>query len=90
MSGVPLAGEVYEVMSGRQSRRRARWLYKLRRISVIVGVACIAIAVAMLLTTTVGYDGHVETIDGQRNTNGIFPQLGLLCLGGLLLAFGLP
>ena len=76
--------------SEKRKDRLARRLRRLRRISVIVGVGCIAVAVVMLLTTTVAFDGHVETINGQRDTNSVLPQLGLLCFGGVLLAFGLP
>ncbi len=65
-------------------------MHRLRRLSVVAGVMCITIAVALLLTTTVAFDGHTETINGQHNTDGVLPEIGLLCLGMLFLAFGLP
>jgi Na+/proline symporter len=70
--------------------RRARRIRRLRRLSVLVGVACIAIAVLMLLTTTVAIDKGVESINGQHDTNSVILELGMLCLGVVLLAFGLP
>lgn len=70
--------------------RRARRLHRLRRLSVLAGTICIGIAVAMLLSTTVAFDGHMETINGQRDTSSVVLQLGVLGLGVVLLAFGLP
>ncbi len=70
--------------------RRARRMRRLRRLSALLGAALVLIAVYVLLTTSVTFDGQVETIGGQRNTNSILPPLGLLSIGVALLAFGLP
>jgi hypothetical protein len=72
------------------NRRRARLIRRLRRLSAIAGIVCLAVAIFMLLSTSVAFDGHVETIGGQRNTNSMLPSMGLLALGIILLALGLP
>jgi len=71
-------------------QRRARLIRRLRRLSAIAGMLCLAVAIFMLMSTSVAFDGHVETIGGQRNTNSILPSMGLLALGIILLALGLP
>ena len=78
------------VSSNKRTAKRARRLRRLRRLSALVGATCIVAAVAMLLTTSVTFDGHVEAINGQRDTNSVLVDLGLLFVGVGLLAFGLP
>ena len=71
-------------------QRRVRLIRRLRRLSAIAGVVCLAVAIFMLLSTPVAFDGHVETIGGQRNTNSVLLSMGLLALGVILLALGVP
>ena len=81
---------VCRVAQSNEDSRKARRVRRLRRVSVVLGLVLVLAAVALFLGTSVTYDGHVESIDGQRNTNGLLLPLGLFGLGGVLLAFGLP
>jgi len=72
-----------------EERRKPRHIRRLRRICALVGVVLLLAAIAMFLSTSVTYDGHVEKIDGQHDTSGLLLPAGLFVLGGALIAFGL-
>ena len=62
----------------------------IRRIMVLLGAVLVSLAVALALTTGVGFDGHQETIGGRSDTNAVVAPMALLIAGSLLLAAGLP